>query len=130
MTLPMPVVIGAPRSGTTLLRFMLDAHPELAIPPETGFLALGEALDAGAATDEGRRRAFGDQVMQFPREAPAWPDFGLAEDRFRAALDAIDPFTAREGIRAFYRLYAERFGKSRVGDKTPSYCLHLEPIQR
>jgi len=36
---PMPVVIGAPRSGTTMLRLMLDAHPDLAIPPETGFLS-------------------------------------------------------------------------------------------
>jgi hypothetical protein len=36
----MPIIVGAPRSGTTLLRFMLDSHPELAIPPETGFLTL------------------------------------------------------------------------------------------
>ena len=26
------------RSGTTLLRMMLDAHPELTIPPETHFV--------------------------------------------------------------------------------------------
>jgi hypothetical protein len=130
MTLPMPVVIGAPRSGTTLLRFMLDSHPELAIPPETGFLALGDALDAGATSAEERRQAFYECVTQFPREAPAWRDFGIAEDRFRAALEAIEPFSAREGVRAFYRLYAARFGKPRAGDKTPSYCLHLETIQR
>src|SRR5271165_110540 len=36
---PMPIIVGVPRSGTTLLRFMLDSHPNLAIPPETGFLA-------------------------------------------------------------------------------------------
>ena len=34
----MPFVVGANRSGTTLLRLMLDAHPELAIPPETHFV--------------------------------------------------------------------------------------------
>ena len=33
-----PFVVGATRSGTTLLRLMLDAHPELAIPPETHFI--------------------------------------------------------------------------------------------
>ena len=42
----MPVIVGAPGSGTTLLRFMLDAHPDLAIPPETGFLTLGHSLQA------------------------------------------------------------------------------------
>src|SRR6188474_1887385 len=35
---PKPIVVSAPRSGTTLLRFMLDAHRDLAIPTESGFL--------------------------------------------------------------------------------------------
>ena len=34
-TWPAPFVVGATRSGTTLLRLMLDAHPEMAIPSET-----------------------------------------------------------------------------------------------
>jgi len=41
----MPFVVGSPRSGTTLLRFMLDSHPDLAIPPETWFLPLAEQLE-------------------------------------------------------------------------------------
>src|SRR5215217_8939477 len=35
---PVPFVVGATRSGTTLLRLMLDAHPDLAIPYETHFI--------------------------------------------------------------------------------------------
>ena len=35
---PVPFVVGMNRSGTTLLRMMLDAHPELTIPPETHFI--------------------------------------------------------------------------------------------
>ena len=35
---PAPFVVGLTRSGTTLLRMMLDAHPELTIPPETHFV--------------------------------------------------------------------------------------------
>ena len=35
---PAPFVVGVNRSGTTLLRMMLDAHPELTIPPETHFI--------------------------------------------------------------------------------------------
>ena len=35
---PAPFVVGVGRSGTTLLRMMLDSHPEIAIPPETHFI--------------------------------------------------------------------------------------------
>ena len=35
---PFPFVVGMNRSGTTLLRMMLDAHPRLTIPPETHFV--------------------------------------------------------------------------------------------
>src|SRR5919204_234741 len=50
---PAPFVIGVPRSGTTLLRLMLDAHPDLAVPPETHFLPKLIRLvpDAGEGED-------------------------------------------------------------------------------
>lgn len=31
-------IIGVYRSGTTLLRFVLDSHPNIAVPPESNFL--------------------------------------------------------------------------------------------
>lgn len=41
MSRPQPegvVVLGAPRSGTTLVRRLLDAHPDICCPPETNLL--------------------------------------------------------------------------------------------
>ena len=124
---PMPIIVGAPRSGTTLLRFMLDAHPQLAIPPETGFLTLGTE---SAGEGEKLREQFFQAVTHYPTEAPAWPDFKISEDIFRDSLQKIAPFHVSEGFRAFYRLYAARFGKSRWGDKTPIYCLHIDRIRQ
>lgn len=124
---PMPIVVGSPRSGTTMLRLMLDAHPELAVPPETGFLILGKDL---AGTGRELRERFFQTVTGFPAEAPGWGDFHIPADRFHARLQEIDPFTAAEGFRLFYRMYAERFGKARWGDKTPNYCRHLTNIGR
>jgi hypothetical protein len=119
----MPVIVGAPRSGTTLLRFMLDAHPLLAIPPETGFLALADQFGGPNA-----RSSFFEAVTRYPPDAPAWNDFGIPLEAFSAALDRIEPFSAADGFRAMYRLYAARFGKPRWGDKTPMYALHLPVI--
>ena len=39
---PAPFIVGVTRSGTTLLRLMLDSHPELTIPPETHFTPEGD----------------------------------------------------------------------------------------
>lgn len=123
---PMPIIVGAPRSGTTLLRFMLDAHPEMAIPPETGFLALAPEF---TAYGDALRREFFHAVTNYPPEARSWPDFEIPEDHYWMRLSEVSPFTPAEGYRAFYRLYAARFGKARWGDKTPLYCLRL-PIIR
>lgn len=30
-------IIGSPRSGTTLLRLMMNSHPRIVVPPECGF---------------------------------------------------------------------------------------------
>ena len=54
---PVPFVVGMNRSGTTLLRMMLDAHPELTIPPETHFVPdLIKAAREDGATPEARSR--------------------------------------------------------------------------
>lgn len=123
---PMPIIVGAPRSGTTLLRFMLDSHPELAIPPETGFLALARQFTGDG---DPLRKEFFRAVTGFPHDAPGWQDFQIPQEVFWATLVEIDPFTVSEGYRAFYRLYASRFAKPRWGDKTPTYCHHMETIE-
>lgn len=119
---PFPVIVGAPRSGTTLLRFMLDSHPALAIPPETGFLPQAARLRVPWLL---RQRLF----HLATRSTPAWPDFHLDDSEFRLSLEQIRPFTISEGIRAFYRLYAQRHGKVRSGDKTPLYALEMPAIR-
>ena len=124
---PMPIIVGSPRSGTTLLRLMLDSHPELAIPPETGFLGLARKL---RGSGDGLREKFFYALTTYGHPAPAWPDFEIPAETFRSALLEISPFTAPAGFRAFYRLYAERFGKARWGDKTPLYCLRMDAIRR
>ncbi len=120
----MPVVVGVGRSGTTLLRLMLDAHPELSIPAETGFLLpVFDALRAGAEVDAAR---FADLVTSFP----TWPDLATDPADFTAAVHRLDPFSITAGTREFYRRYAAARGKSRWGDKTPVYGQHLYELLR
>lgn len=114
---PAPCVVGVPRSGTTLLRLMLDAHPQLAIPPETGF---GEVLDDLVA-----RAAGADELLDAIRALATWPDLAFDETALRAQLAAVRPWSLGGGLRAIFASYAERHGKPRWGDKTPSHCRHM-----
>jgi hypothetical protein len=118
----MPVIVGVPRSGTTLLRVMLDAHPELAIPPETGFVLDACRLDGEG--DELRKRLL-DTITRFH----TWGVMGVSASALQDRLRSIEPFDVAEGVRTFYRLYAARFGKWRFGDKTPMYRFHLEELE-
>src|SRR5215472_2420985 len=122
---PMPVIVGCPRSGTSLLAVMLDSHPQLAVPPETSFIGAVVRL-YGAAADV--RRAFFDTVTTDRIAVSNWSDFGLDPDVFRRRLDAIEPFTVSAGLRAFYAMYAESEGKPRFGEKTPGYVFLMPEI--
>lgn len=121
---PAPFIVGVARSGTTLLRLMLDAHPEVAIPPETHFLH--QALELEAASEDGLREGFAAVVTG----SFTWGDFGLDPAAFRRALAAVRPFTLGAGVRCFYRAYAARHGKARWGDKTPTYTTLVTALLR
>lgn len=116
---PAVFVVGAPRSGTTLMRLMLDSHPQLAIPHETSFVPRALALGGGAGRDE---------LARFLLDFPTWPDLATSESELREALASVEPFALADGLRAFYRRYAAARGKARWGDKTPSYALDLPTI--
>jgi hypothetical protein len=123
-------VVGVARSGTTLLRLMLDAHPELTVPPETHFVPklirlCEERIDAGGTDAEVRDDAL-DLIVNHPR----WADFGLTEGELRDRMSAHAPLTPADVVRSFYETYAARQGKPRWGDKSPPYTWRARTIQR
>jgi sulfotransferase family protein len=122
---PLPVVVGCPRSGTSLLAVMLDSHPEVAVPPETAFLGPVAWLHGSS---EDIRHDFFAAVTADRIPLSNWSDFGLDKDAFWRRLEAIEPFTVSAGLRAFYAMYAEGEGKARYGDKTPGYVFLMPPI--
>ncbi|MBV9992983.1 MAG: sulfotransferase [Alphaproteobacteria bacterium] len=114
---PAPFIVGVGRSGTTLLRLMLDAHPALAIPGETLFLQ--DLIKRGAAPD-----SFVDIVTA----SETWPNMAMRREALERAVAGAASLS--EAIRAFYRLYTEHRGKARWGDKTPYYRVYMKDIAR
>jgi Sulfotransferase family len=109
---------------------MLDAHPQLTIPPETHFVPklishCERWIAAGAETAELRERAF-ELITTHPR----WGDMRLEPQELRARLARRERLTPGEAVRCFYEAYAAREGKPRWGDKSPSYTWKAPRIQR
>jgi hypothetical protein len=120
---PAPFVCGVTRSGTTLIRLMLDSHPDLAIPGETHWVPkLIRRMESHRKTP--------DELADLIIGSKRWQEFHLDEDDLRARFARMSSGNAADAIRAFYLAYAEREGKTRYGDKTPGYIREMVRIQR
>ncbi|MFQ5666587.1 MAG: sulfotransferase [Candidatus Binatia bacterium] len=123
---PAPIfIVGAPRSGTSLLRNLLNRHPAIALCDETYYFYYVYE----------RRRAFGD--LADPRARRRLVDRYLATTRIqRLGVDRIDLAATliREGtsypafFAALLRAYAASRHKTRWGDKTPQHTLFADAL--
>src|ERR1043166_1898196 len=84
-------LVGCHRSGTTLLRFLLDSHENLACPPESKFLSGVEAM------------------IDYPQALEGLRSLGFS----RQAVFA----EARKLVEAFLTGHARQCGKRRCVDK-------------
>lgn len=121
--LPVPFVVGVGRSGSTLLRLMLDAHPQLAIPSETHFLK--DIIPLAERTTTNKKKFF-KTITNHVR----WSEFHIDTKEFETNLNELKNFTFTEGLRIFYSLYAKKFQKQRWGDKTPPYDNLIQSIEK
>jgi Sulfotransferase family len=117
---PPVIVLGVGRSGTTLLRVMLDRNSTLAIPYETFFVPQ-------LAHRHGRKIQLDDFLDDLGRLRTLY-DWGITPDDVRPRLH--EGMRTSEAIAAIFETYAERQGKTRWGDKTPLYMQQLPLIER
>lgn len=121
----MPFIVGLPRSGTTLLRVMLDNHPALAITPETNWIPELEQTISASSNPHAHFLRFVTSTTTNKR----WHDWGLNTTAVSQAIDNIHPFCLREALRALYYLFAQTSNKPHPGDKTPEYLSQMVTIQ-
>jgi hypothetical protein len=117
---PPLIVLGVGRSGTTLLRVMLDRNSELAIPYETFFVPQ-------LAHRHGRRPRL-DKFLDDLARLRTLYDWGVTPEQVAPRLR--EGMTTREAIAAIFETYAELQGKPRWGDKTPLYMQQLPLLER
>lgn len=114
-------IVGVGRSGTTLLMSMLNAHPEVAFPPEFHFINQHLVQKPEATLDEAVARLQADARFE----------------RLQVDLDeVIRPFTAGQPFsmpnlyRQILLYYARQQNVTIIGDKAPKYVEYLPVIQQ
>jgi len=117
-------LVGNDRSGTTLLRLVLD-RGSVAIPPESMFLAdFAPVRQRGGLEDPAQAERLMRAIWNHPRvrlwnlpgEAPPVPSGLGHEEAYRFIVSA--PFEA----------YARKEEKARWADKTPLYLRYIEEL--
>ena len=120
LTVPPLFVLGVSRSGTTMLRVILDRSPGIAIPDETFFIPqLAHRHPARSTRPSSSRTSAG-----FRGSPPGGSRRGRLAARLRPGM------TTGEALDAIFSAYAAKHGKPRWGDKTPMYMRHLGLIER
>jgi LPS sulfotransferase NodH len=117
---PPLILLGVSRSGTTLLRVVLDRSRGIAIPDESFFVPLLARRHGKTA----ERDAFLDDLAR----VSTIRDWGLTPADVAPLLTAEMPTGA--AIAAVFEAYAGKAGKPRWGDKTPMYMRHLDLLER
>ena len=117
-------IVGVPRSGTTLLRLVINRHPRIAIPGETGYFR--EVYERYSTYPEQWREAvefftsWCEEGLRPPIQVRPLRDRLLAFDKPDYSLLCSLPMGQ----------WAAAQGKSRWGEKTPYHIFHAESMMR
>lgn len=116
---PYVFVVGCPRSGTTLLRRILDAHRQLAIPKVETHWIPKLAKQAKFVADDGRVRSGLREALE---QDHRFARLGLADGFLEQLLAAQPGLAYPDLVSAIFDAYAASRGKVLAGDKTPGYA--------
>lgn len=111
-------VLGAARSGTTMLRLMLNRHSRLAIPFESHFL---RQIFAEMPSDRPLEAHEADRMADLVIGEKNFRTWHLDATRVRQELVRLAPSPLAVLVDALFHMEIAESGKPRWGDKTPLY---------
>jgi hypothetical protein len=115
-------IVGAQRSGTTMLRLMLNEHSRLCVPFESVFVPafFRREQEYGDLSDPEVVARMLDDIV-----ADHWVRIGGLVPDPQRVLDQ-EPRSYSALVNAIFMAYARLQGKERWGDKTPGYVTDLD----
>ncbi|MGD2118995.1 MAG: sulfotransferase [Chromatiales bacterium] len=126
-------LVGAARSGTTLLQYMLRSHPQISLPTGESHFFIPFYQRREEFGDLSKKNNLQNLLSSIYRQKAPFFDEELHGIKFN--VDEFTDLLYKQGLHTVPQIIngimsanAAGEGKQRWGDKTPYYILHLETL--
>jgi hypothetical protein len=114
---PYVFIVGCPRSGTTLLQRVIDAHPDIAIVFETHWIPRWFEKRRGLTPEGYVTPKLVGRLLEDRR----FKNLKVGREDLERLIPPSDPVPYASFVTSIFDLHGEASGKRLVGDKTPAY---------
>ncbi|MGH3146282.1 MAG: sulfotransferase family protein [Rubrobacter sp.] len=121
---PYLFIVGCPRSGTTLLRRLVDAHPLIAIPREQHWLAKWFERRKGVTPEGTVTPELIDDLLEYEK----FVRLGIGREDLEGLMASGQAISYASFVSSVFDLYGQARGKPLVGDKTPAYVRSIPTL--
>ncbi len=122
-------ILGNPRSGTSLFRLMLNAHPQIISPPECGFLHwwYDKYKNWNSLSNNSNQI---DLFVNDVKSSKKMEDWNLDFDKLKQKIAQQNPRNYAQLGEIVYLMFAEQKGKKPIiiADKNNYYINHLQDL--
>jgi hypothetical protein len=123
---PFVFIVGCPRSGTTLVQRLLNAHPQLAITPESHWIPR-LAAKPWALTPEG---LVTPKLVNRLLAHRKFSRLQIGQEQVLAIVEKYPGVSYSFLVSRIFDLYGKMQGKPLVGDKTPANVRNIDLLHR
>jgi hypothetical protein len=119
-------IVCSPRSGSTLLRLILNSHSRIAIPPPTFLFnyIYPFLFSYGDITSDKNLHLLIEDVLDLQIKCKPWPIAITVE----AIMSSLKERSFTGLYSAIHEIYAQHYGKQRWGEKTPRDIFYIKEI--
>ncbi len=118
-------ILGNPRSGTSLLRLILNTHSLVGVPPESGFLHWWFGKYKNWTRSDSENAISIDTFITDLLSSKKIEGWNLKRNEIKKNIIEKQPTTYLELVTLIYKIYTN---KSIIGDKNNYYIKHLDEI--
>jgi len=125
-------ILGNPRSGTTLFRLMLNSHPSIVVPPESGFMQWWYNKYGNTTKLDFDNIVFIEKLVKDILSSKKIEEWSLTTNDLIDIIPDNRPKNYAEFCVLVYKLYGISKGKKDfiIGDKNNYYINHLDVLNK